>query len=179
MKVLIIFATIEGQTGKIARFLQHEIRQAGHEVELVDALDKGEHVSLEGVDKIILAASVHERRHPRWFEMLLSAQRNEIEALPNLLISVSLMAAFPDTRDEAREFLTEMKMRTGFNPASELLVAGAVRLGSYDYFSTQVLRHVVLRGHQYEIEKGDHEFTDWNVLRTALGDFLEAPAEPA
>ena len=174
MNVLILFATIEGQTEKIARFLESEVRQAGHCATLVNALDKSEDISFDGIDKVILAASVHERRHPKWFETLLSAQSQTLSQMDTLLISVSLMAAFPDTLKEAGEFVTEMKMRTGFNPRAELLVAGAVKVGSYDYFSTQVLRHVVLRGEQYDIEKGDREFTDWDALKSALLEFLDS-----
>lgn len=172
MKILIIFGTIEGQTAKIARFLADEARAAGHEVDLVDTADKVASISFAGVDKTILAASVHERKHPKWFEMCLAAQRDKLADQDTLMLSVSLMAAFPDTRSEAQEFVEEMKMRTGFTPMSEGLVAGAVRMSSYDYFSTQVLRHVVLRGGKYDLAEGDHEFTDWEALKDTLTQFL-------
>lgn len=174
MKVLIIYGTIEGQTGKIARFLADELGAAGHEADLVDTADMGAPISFAGVDKVILAASVHERKHPKWFEMCLAAQAERLAEQDTLLLSISLMAAFPDTRPEAHEFVEEMKMRTGFAPTVEVLVPGAVRMSSYDYFSTQVLRHVVLRGGKYDLAEGDHEFTDWEALRTTLSAFLAA-----
>ena len=43
-------------------------------------------------------------------------------------------------------------MRTGFDPTQETLVAGAVRLGSYDYFQSQIVRHVALKGHDVELQ---------------------------
>ncbi len=174
MKILIIFGTVEGQTAKIARFLADEARATGHEVDVVDTADKAASISFSGVDKVILAASVHERKHPKWFEMCLAAQRDKLAEQDTLLLSVSLMAAFPDTRSEAQEFVEEMKMRTGFTPTADVLVAGAVRMSSYDYFSTQVLRHVVLRGGKYDLAEGDHEFTDWDALKTTLSGFLTA-----
>ena len=166
MKILIFYATIEGQTAKIARFVEDEVREAGHEGVLVNAADETASVSFKGI--------VHERRHPEAFEMFLAAKRHELEAQSTLLISVSLMAAFPSSLEEAREFATEMKMRTRFTPNEEALVAGAVRTSSYDYFSKQVLRHVVLRGRDYRPEDGDHEFTDWQALSSALSRFLAA-----
>ncbi len=36
MNVLVVFATIEGQTGKIAGFVRDEVARAGHDVTLVD-----------------------------------------------------------------------------------------------------------------------------------------------
>ena len=176
MTVLILFESVEGQTRKIARFAEKEIRKAGQDVVLVDAADRTAPVSFEGVDKVILAASVHERRHPKAFEVFLAASRNELEALRTLLISVSLSAAFPDGLEDAQDYLTELKMRTRFTPDFEALVAGAVRTSRYDYFATQVVRHVVLRGRDYDPGDGEHEFTDWNALAKTLSAFLATDA---
>lgn len=174
MKVLVFYATIEGQTGKIAGFVAAELEQAGHEVALVDAGDKTAEVTPEEFDKVILAGSVHERRHPRLFEMFLAAQRNALDPDRTLLISVSLMAAFESSRDKAQDFVDEMEMRTGFKPKTVALVAGAVRPSSYDYFATQVVRHVVMRGKGYRPDDGDKEFTDWAALKRDVMDFLAA-----
>lgn len=172
MKVLVFFATIEGQTARIARFVARELEQAGHEVALIDAADKRAEVSPEDFDRVILAGSVHERRHPRLFEMFLAAERKVLDPDRTLLISVSLMAAFDSSRDKALDFVEEMEMRTGFKAKAVALVAGAVRPSSYDYFATQVLRHVVLRGKGYRPEDGDKEFTDWATLKSTVMDFV-------
>ncbi len=172
MTVLIFFATIEGQTGKIARFVADQARKAGHEVLLVDAADNTAEISFKGVDKVILAASVHERRHPSTFEVFLTAQRKALEAHDTLLLSVSLKAAFPEGLEEAQDYVTEMNMRTGFTPDTQALVAGAVRTGSYDYFASQVVRHVVLRGQDADVNAGDQEFTDWAALEATVAGFL-------
>jgi len=172
MTVLILFATIEGQTEKIARFAEKEVRKAGQEVVLVDIGDKMASVSYEGIDKVILAAPVHERRHPKPFEVFLVSDRQELKKRRTLMISVSLNAAFPEGLEEANEYVVELKMRTGFTPSAEALAAGAVRTRSYDYFAAQVLRHVVLRGRNYDPSLGEHEFTDWQALGTKISEFL-------
>lgn len=171
MNVLIIYASIEGQTARIARFVAEELRKSGHQVELVNAHSTAA-ISLETVDKVILAAPVHERRHPKLFEALLVAQRRQLEARDTLLLSVSLSAAFPEGIEEAQEYLTEMKMRTDFEPSAEMLVAGAIRAGEYDYFATQVLKHVVLRDRDYDAKDEEHEFTDWEALKAGLAAFM-------
>lgn len=174
MNVLIVFATVEGQTQKIAEFAQSLAEKAGYDVTLFDAADKTAPLSLEEMDKIILAAPVHERRHPETFEVVLAAHRAELAERDTLLLSVSLSAAFEDGMDEAQEYITEMEMRTRFQSDLNALVAGAVRTGSYDYFATQVLRHVVLRDRDYDPGAGEHEFTDWDALANVLATFLEA-----
>lgn len=172
MKVLIIYATVEGQTGKIARFAADHIRELGHEVLLADA-DEPSEIAFDGVDAVILAGPVHQRRHPKTFEALIKASKTDLEQRRTLLMSVSLSAAFPEGLGEARDYLIEMEMRTGFKPDTEMLVAGAVRISQYDYFATQVVRHVVLRGRDHDLSAGEHEFTDWQAVSAALSKFLE------
>ncbi|WP_295313657.1 flavodoxin domain-containing protein [Roseobacter sp.] len=171
MKVHCIYATVEGQTGKIASFIADRVRARGDEIALFNA-DETDTIAFDGVDAVILAASVHQRRHPRAFEAFLSAAGKELAGLDTMLISVSLSAAFPEGLEEAGEYVTEMKMRTGFEPDRELLVAGAVRNNHYDYFEMQVIRHVVLRDRPYDASVSDYEFTDWDVLAAAVDSFL-------
>lgn len=173
MKILILFATIEGQTDKIAHFAEKELRNANHEVVLVDADDLTAQVSFDGIDKVILAASVHERRHPKSFEVFLTASLRDLEACDTLLVSVSLSAAFKEGLEEAKEYVAELEMRTGFTPTVEALVAGAVRTKSYDYFAAQIVRHVVLRDKDYDPSQGEHEFTDWQALSATISRFLK------
>lgn len=172
MNVLILYATVEGQTGKIARFAEEKVAQLGHKVVLASA-DDTTAISFEDIDAVILAAPVHQRRHPRSFEALLSGYKQDLQQRKTLLISVSLNAAFPEGLEEAGEYVIEMKMRTGLAPDAELLVAGAVSTSHYDYFAMQVVRHVVLRDRDYDPGAGAHEFTDWEVLASQISKFLE------
>ena len=177
MNVLIIYASIEGQTARIAEFAQSELQKAGNTVSMVNA-QGNDAIPLGDVDKVILAAPVHERRHPKLFEAMLVAQKAQLATRDTLLISVSLSAAFPEGLEEAGEYVTELKMRTGFEPSAELLVAGAIRTGHYDYFATQVLRHVVLRDRDYDPSSEEHEFTDWAALSEGLAAFMAAETVP-
>ncbi len=176
MTVLIAFGTVEGQTGKIAETVAGLARDAGEEVVLFDTSDRIAEVSFEGVDTCILAASVHERRHPKPFEVFVSGNIDELSKRPTLFLSVSLSAAFDEGRDDAQDYLDEMKLRTGLNPDGELLVAGAIRTANCDYYATQVLRHVVLRDRPVDPASGDREFTDWDELAKTTTAFLAKAA---
>jgi len=172
MKILIIFGSIEGQTGKIAQVIAQDLTAWGHEV-LIKDTDAPDQIRFAGVDAVVLAGSVHERRHPKNFEASLIAHQEELAARKTLLLSISLNAAFPEGRAEALEYVTDMTMRTKLSPDQTVLVAGAVRSAQYDYFATQVLRHVVLRDHPAEAAQGPHEFTDWAALLSDVAAFLE------
>ena len=171
MKVLILYASEEGHTGRIARFIEDEVKAVGHEVELMDADDPAG-LSFEDTGAVILAAPVHQRRHPRNFEALVSAYSESLNELKTLLVSVSLSAAFAEGLEEAREYVVEMKMRTGLEPDAEILVAGAIRTSHYDFFAMQVVRHVVLRDRDIDPNLNEHVFTDWSALSKDISTFF-------
>ena len=173
MTLLIAYGTIEGQTGKIARFVDELARAKGVETRLFDTADRTGEVSFRGVDKVILAASVHERRHPKPFEVFVGANASALKDRKTLLLSVSLSAAFPEGLDEARDYADEMKLRTGLDPDEELLVAGAVRTGRYDFYAMQVVRYVVLKDRDFDPGQSEHEFTDWDQLEKTVTKFLD------
>jgi menaquinone-dependent protoporphyrinogen oxidase len=131
-------------------------------------------VSFDGIDKVILAAPVHERRHPENFEIFVSTSLDELHAVPTLMISVSLKASYPEGLEDAHEYLAEMKMRTGFTPTTDYLAAGAVRTASYGYFEIQIVQHVALQGHAIDLVDGVQEFTDWAALGSKIADFVQA-----
>lgn len=174
MSTLIAFGTIEGQTKKVARFVEDRLRRAGEEVVLFDTSDRLSEPSFEGVDKVILAASVHERRHPKDFETFVFSYREDLAERATLLMSVSLKAAFEDGLDEAQDYVDEMELRTQLKPDQQLLVAGAIRTESYDFYASQILRHVVLSGKTFDPQVRDFEFTDWEAVTAAVDAFLKA-----
>ena len=173
MKVMILYATVEGQTGKIASFAADKVRELGSDVVMIDA-NSSEVISLDDIDAVILAAPVHERRHPRKFEAMLSSYREDLAARPTLLLSVSLSAAFDEGMAEARDYLAEMEMRADFKPTTDACIAGAVRTSKYDYFASQIVRHVVLRDREFDADTEEHEFTDWDDLAGIVSNFLGA-----
>ena len=172
MQVSICHATVEGQTGKIARFVADCVSGAGHTPLMFDVGDERAHADFDDIDRVILAAPVHERRHPRGFEAFVAGRHADLADRPVLMLSVSLKAAFAEGRDEAQDYLDEMLLRTGLEPDASVLVAGAVRPESYGYFESQVLRHVVLEGQSFD-PGVKHEFTDWDGLRAAVRAFLD------
>lgn len=174
MEILILFETVEGQTRKIVDRVGQQIRAAGHGVRLFNTEDRLASLSFDGIDKVILAAPVHERRHPENFEVLIGSSLSDLKSRQTLLISVSLKAAFPEGMAEARDYLKELEMRTNFEPDFRALTAGAVRTSSYGYFESQVIQFVVLDGRDVNLIDGVREFTDWDKLHAEVAAFIDA-----
>ena len=173
MSLLIVYGSIEGQTEKIARYIEDLAIKRGEDVRVIDTQNRTSDADFTGVDTVILAASVHERWHPERFEVFVTTEQKNLDLRRTLMISVSMNAAFPEGHEDAQDCLEEMKMRTELDPDSEMLVAGAIRAKHYDYYATQVLRHVVLRGRNFDPSVQEHEFTDWDALGDGVSAFLE------
>ncbi len=173
MKVLIVYATTEGQTQKIAEKIADQVRKLGHVVEVVDIGHKRQDIRLDDFDAVILAASVHQHAHQEEIDIFVSASRAILSAKRTMFLSVSLAAAFEEGRVEAQECIAKFIEQTGWMPNVSLPVAGALRNESYDYFQQQILEYVVLKNRDLGSLRRDHEFTDWKELASAVEAFLK------
>ena len=173
MKVLIIYATTEGQTRKISEHVADQLREAGHEVALRHCADWQSDFHIGEFDRVILAGSVHQKRHQRELEIFVPAHLSELAGKPTLFISVSLFAAYPDGMAEAQTYVDEFLETAKWRPSGVVLAAGALRYDEYDYFMEQIVRHVVLEGREDAGSRGEHEFTDWKALSDEVNAFVD------
>jgi menaquinone-dependent protoporphyrinogen oxidase len=174
MRILVAYGTSEGQTRKIAEAVAGRVRDLGHEAYLFDTAGNPMDLHVETYEKIIVAGSVHQRRHQESVEVFVTAKLAELQKKPALFLSVSLSAAFAEGMTEARSYVDAFLTTTGWKPAQALLVAGALQYAEYDYFKEQVIEHVVLKGRKVEGSKGDCEFTDWISLTRAIDAFVRS-----
>ena len=172
MKFLLIYATTEGHTRKIVEFVASQLKELKHEVELLDSARRLLDLEISAYDAVIIAGSVHQRKHQETVTNFIIAHRGQLEKLPVLLISVSLSIAFDSGDEEAQNYVDMLVDYTGFKPTSRLLVAGALRFDEYDYFMEQIVEFVVLK--DQENISSDKEFTDWSQLTEDIAGFANA-----
>jgi menaquinone-dependent protoporphyrinogen oxidase len=172
MRVLIAYATTEGQTRRIATAMAGQVRERGHDVRLVDIAIKPSDVHPADFDAIVIAASVHREKHQEDMEDFVSASKTVLAPKPTMFISVSLAAAFEEGREDAERYIANFVTNTGWKPGKSLAVAGALRSNEYDYYQQQILKYVVLKDRKVDHPEQDHEFTDWKALAGAVEAFL-------
>lgn len=174
MRILIAFGTTEGQTRKVVQAASERIRERGHDVELFDTSGVPANLHPEVFDRIIVAGSVHEKRHQKDLEIFALAHRDALGARPTMFISVSLAAAFDNSLADAQGYVDDFIREVGWQPGRTLLVAGALHHGEYDYFTEQILEHIVLKDRDIDHPEQDQEFTDWEALAEAVDAFVGA-----
>ena len=169
MRILIVYATTDGQTRKIARFAANHLTDLGPSVEMLNAAD-AEGLDLARFDAVILAASLHAGGFQK--EMIAFAKANApaLNAKPTLFLPVSLSAAGDDAEDWdglttcVEKFLTA----TSWAPFRTQHVAGAFRFTEYDFFRAWAMRRIAAQKGEVVDPHGDKEYTDWTALAATL-----------
>ena len=169
-RALILYATREGQTARIAERMATVLRGRGHSV-LMHRADGGETgLNPADFDGVIVGASIHYGRHPGHLKKLLRAQRAALEARPSAFFSVSLSAGGPGAKPEAaRRYLEKFLKQVRWRPQQAATVAGALPYSRYGAFKRALMIVFVgLAGGDIDTAR-DYEYTDWSeVERFAL-----------
>lgn len=176
MKVLVAFATTEGQTRKIANHIAEKMCEDGKQAELYDCSRRLRGQEFDAVDAIIVAGSVHQKTHQESVTAFALAHREQLKAKPSAFISVSLSAAYDSGKEEAMSYVEHFAKETGWQPASIHLAGGALKFSEYDFFKEQIIRYIVMAGRDVPSGQNDWEFTDWNALDQFVAEFLGSAA---
>ncbi len=172
MNILIVYGTSEGHTRKICEHVAERLTAAGHSTSVKDSARPLAGVQPTDFDGAVVAGSVHQQRHQDSLRLFVAAHREQLAAIPTLLISVSLSAAFKLGRKDAEGYLSDFLDQTGWTPGRSLLVAGALRFSKYDYFMQQIVEHVVMAHRELGEKTNDYDFTDWEALDAAVDEFV-------
>lgn len=176
MNVLLVYATREGQTRKIARFVAEQLVHLGHQVEILDATAAGAAVDPSRFGAVIIAAPVHAGRYPSAIVQFVLENSAAIDSRPNAFLSVSLAAASHDPNDVAgiRRCVEKFTRHTGWRPQRTHHIAGALRYTSYGLLERWALRYIAYRRGGPTDTRRDHELTDWPALARLVGEAFPA-----
>lgn len=175
MKLLIAYATTDGQTRKIARFAADHLADAGATVELLNLTDT-EGLDLTRFDAAILAGSLHAGGFQDSLAAFARDHAAQLAARPTLFLAVSLSAAGSDPDDWAglEACLARFIHETGWQPGQVEHVAGAFRFAEYDFFRAWAMRHIAHAKGETVDPHGNKEYTDWHGLEVTLDHWLRA-----
>jgi len=172
MKILIAYATTDGQTRKIARFACDRLVDAGHGVELL-SVDDAEGLDLNRFDGVILGGSLHAGHYQKSLTQFVTEAKVALAAKPTLLLAVSLLGAGDDSGQwtGSDKCLAEFMADTGWTPGRVEHVAGAFRFSEYDFRAWAMRQIADQKGDAVEAGK-DKEYTDWVKMETVLDDWV-------
>lgn len=180
LRIVVLYATTEGQTEKVAHHVVGHLTRSGveaHAVE-VDDPEPGFHALAEA-DAVILAASVHVGQHQKSFRDFVKTFRDMLDHRHTLFLPVSLTAAhvLPTDAVELAKIEANFESETGWHPEVVAPVAGALAYTRYGFFKRWMM-WVLARttqgpngGLPLDTSR-DWEFTDWEALDEVVSRFL-------
>ncbi len=174
MKTLIIYASIEGQTRKIAEAIAARIEKTGGQAAVMN-IGLGTEYGLERPDGVILCAPVHAGRYPTPFIDFTHREKNWLNTLPSALVSVSLAirSDIESEREEAKHYSDALLAETGWKPLDIHHAAGALRYTEYDFFKRWIMKRIAKKEGGPVDASRDHEFTDWAKLDAFTDEFTK------
>lgn len=169
MRILICYASTEGQTRKICRFCAEQLVARGDSVEMLPVAEAGE-IDLAPFDAAILAGSVHVGRLQAGLADFAAAHAGALNRMPALFLVVSLAIAGdePDDRAELDRIASDFAAKAGWTPGQVAHVAGAFRFTEYNFFEALAMRWIANRKGQKVDPHKDTEFTDWAALAEVI-----------
>ncbi|HSA56274.1 MAG TPA: flavodoxin domain-containing protein [Gemmatimonadaceae bacterium] len=179
-RILIIYATSYGQTGKIATRMAEVLRRSGYDVTVVDARENGERVRLETFDGVIIGASLIARGLQPAVDRFVRANLDALNRLPTLFFQVSASAGStrPEGRDAAQRLLDRYLSATGLRPDLSASIAGAINYTRYNPLLRWYMKRASkLNGGSTDTSR-DHEYTDWVQVEAIANGFVERALQP-
>lgn len=174
MKLLVVYATTEGHTRKIAEFIAKVAATQNHTVDVCDSA-MPIRFTKAGYDAAILGASVHQGQHQMSLRNFVFENLAILNLLPCAFFSVSLSAAIHEDiyQEEAQSYVSSFLADVGWQPLETACFAGALNYSEYDYFKLLVLKILARQLAPGTIKARDTVYTDWEAVQTFTEGFME------
>jgi menaquinone-dependent protoporphyrinogen oxidase len=181
-RVLVLYATTDGQTARIAERIAARISASGYAVTVRDVRAIEALWEIETHEAVIVGGSVRYGRHSKALIERVRASREELGKRPNAFFSVSLSASGPGAKpDLARRFINDFVDASGWHPREVASFGGALRYRKYPWPLRWMMRFIVGREGGETDTSRDHEYTDWDAVDAFAARFAAhlAPAAAA
>jgi menaquinone-dependent protoporphyrinogen oxidase len=165
-RILIIYATREGQTGKVAREIAGHLRQAGADVQLLDAREAipAAQVDVGFFDLLVFGASMHAGGLERELVGFVNARAADIRTKRRSFFLVLLSAA---TRDPGLRSQSLADARAKMNAQLQVpfeeteMIAGALKYSRYPLPLRWLMKRIAAKAGGDTDTSRDYEYTDW------------------
>jgi len=178
-EVLILFATREGQTEKIARRMTAVLEAKGHRVDLRDVDRASRALDLRRYQAIFVGSPIRVGSYLPSVVRFVQAQRDSLNHVPSAFFSVSLAVAphrgprKSDGRAETMRAVEKFTRKTGWTPRRIELLAGALPYSKYNFLTRFVMRRISAAAGGDTDTSRDYEYTDWDAVDRFTSEFVD------
>jgi menaquinone-dependent protoporphyrinogen oxidase len=169
-RILVVFASSNGQTHRIADAIAAHLRDAGHGVELADAFAGGVPPP-EDYDAVVVGSRVHMGRHANEIVEYVVANRYALSRIPSAFFSVSMAAAGDGRGPDPEGYMEALFGAAAWRPDRFAAFAGGLPYRRYSPLMRMIMKWISKRaGHTTDTSR-NHEFTNWDHVKRFAQDF--------
>jgi len=187
--VLIVYATKEGQTAKIARHIAQTLSAVGHKTELFDADHPTPRLDVRRFQFAMVGGPIHAGGYPHSLARFVRKNRAFLGRVRSAFFSVGLAIGShrSDGRAQTLPLVDKFLRGSGWQPQRIELIAGALPYSKYNPLVRLVMRHIAEKEGGDTDTSRDYEYTDFAAVERFAREFvaplapssLERPAPPA
>jgi len=172
MKLLIIYASTDGQTKKIATYLKAEAEKQNIQVSLCNAAEQP--LKPDTFDAVIIGSSIRNRKFQSAVQAYVTQNRQMLNKMPSALFTVSSAAATTGNNKNQWQLkglqilANKFIQQTGFTPQITEHIAGAVLFTKYSASVKFGFWLFAKFTGGYTDTSKDYEYTNWQQVSTFL-----------
>ncbi len=172
--VLIVYATKEGQTEKIARHIAQTLAAAGHQGELFDVAHPTPQLDFARFQFAIVGGPIHAQGYPRALMRFVRKNSAFLERVPAAFFSVGLAVASrtSDGRAQTLPLAQRLLTKAGWHPRRVELIAGALKYSQYNPLIRLIMRRIAAKEGGETDTSRDYEYTDFAAVERFAREFV-------
>ena len=174
MRILILYASLEGQTGKIAENIAQVFNSKGQQVDALSVEKLPADFSEDDYQAVILGGPIHMERYPKQLKQFVLTHCDWLNQLPSAFFTVcmAIRSQHEKSRQTGIQYGEKFLAQTGWQPTLTKTFAGAVKYTQYNVITRFIMKMISKREGGSTDTSRDHEYTDWDSVAQFADEFL-------
>lgn len=166
MNILIFYATLEGQTAKIADRIADILQSKGHEVTNQPIQHLPANLNIQDYDAAILGGSIHIGKYPKELKKFVRQHTSWLNNIPSAFFTVcmAINSQQEESRQEALVYSENFTKETDWHPTLMATFAGAVKYTQYNFITRFIMKQISRKEGGSTDTSHDHEYTNWEAV---------------
>lgn len=180
MNTLIVFASKQGQTEKIAERIAQTLRSKHIKAHTQSVEQLPAAFDIASYDAVIIGGPIHMGKYPKSLKKFVLTYRDWLNNHSSALFTVcmAIRSQKAGSRQQAAGFGEQFSRDTLWQPAVKDTFAGAVKYTQYGFLTRFIMKQISKHEGGSTDTTRDHEYTDWDAVDRFTDQFREIVSAP-
>lgn len=178
MNILILYASKEGQTEKIAQFITDAVESHGHHATTLRANQIPQDIDTDAFDAAIVGGPIYKGSYPAYLKKIVIDYCDWLNQVPSAFFTVCMAIHSKNIKEQqhARSFGSRFTRDTNWQPNMMETFAGSIKYTHYGFITRMIMRYIAKKEGGDTDTSRDHEYTDWDAVTRFTEHFLNQAA---